>query len=449
MTLRIKTLLIIGVLIIGVIMALYVIVRIVLLGSFSGLEEQYVQENLQRAMLAISADLSALEATSGDWAAWDETYAFVEDVNEDYIVDNLGDSTFVNLRLNVMLFVHSSGQVSFGKALDLIHEVEVSVPQSLLSYVAADDVLLRHPDTDSRITGIVSLPEGPLLVASHPILTNDYAGPIRGSVVMGRYLDEAEIERFAESTHLSWKVQRLDAVQMPDDFQKAKDALSDAAPTLIQALDLQTIAGYALLEDIGGNPVLILRVDMPREIYRQGRVTTFYFVLLFLAVCLVFGSTMMLLLERQVLSRVILLDKMVSRARVRRDLSVRVPVAGRDELSNLAKDINSLLETREQSEARLQELGDNLAHQVRFLESMAIVARDATSVLDEQELLSRVVRLMSEQFNFYHTAVFLLDSTGEWAELRAASSEGGQRMLTRGYRSVSYTHLTLPTKRIV
>jgi len=53
-------------------------------------------------------------------------------------------------------------------------------------------------------------------------------------------------------------------------------------------------------------------------------------------------------------------------------------------------------------------------------------------VLNLEELLGRVAVLISERFDFYHTGIFLTDSTGEWAELQAASSEGGKRMLARG-----------------
>ena len=34
----------------------------------------------------------------------------------------------------------------------------------------------------------------------------------------------------------------------------------------------------------------------------------------------------------------------------------------------------------------------------------------------------------------YYVAVFLLDEGKEWAALRAASSEGGQRMIARNHR---------------
>jgi len=68
------------------------------------------------------------------------------------------------------------------------------------------------------------------------------------------------------------------------------------------------------------------------------------------------------------------------------------------------------------------------------LAAAAEVARDATAILDVDQLLSETVDLISERFGFYHAGVFLLDELGEYAVLKAASSAGGQRMLRRGHR---------------
>jgi len=76
-----------------------------------------------------------------------------------------------------------------------------------------------------------------------------------------------------------------------------------------------------------------------------------------------------------------------------------------------------------------------LSRRADYLEATAAVAREASGSLgDPQVLLERVALLVSERFGFYHTGVFLIDDAGEWAELRAASSEGGRRMLSREHR---------------
>jgi GAF domain-containing protein len=82
----------------------------------------------------------------------------------------------------------------------------------------------------------------------------------------------------------------------------------------------------------------------------------------------------------------------------------------------------------------LEQQVSSLERRARYQEATAAVARGVASMLDLEDLLSRTVTQVSGQLGFYHTGVFLLDSTGEWAELRAASSEGGKRMLVRRHR---------------
>jgi GAF domain-containing protein len=95
--------------------------------------------------------------------------------------------------------------------------------------------------------------------------------------------------------------------------------------------------------------------------------------------------------------------------------------------------------------AELQEQRDSLQNQVvertkdlerrtRYLEATAEVARETSSVLDLEQLLGRVVTLISDRFVLYRIGVFLLDSSGEEAVLRAASGAGGVQLLNRRFR---------------
>jgi GAF domain-containing protein len=48
--------------------------------------------------------------------------------------------------------------------------------------------------------------------------------------------------------------------------------------------------------------------------------------------------------------------------------------------------------------------------------------------------MTLVTELISEQFDVYHTGVFLLDANNEYAVLIAANSAGGKKMLERGHK---------------
>jgi GAF domain-containing protein len=67
----------------------------------------------------------------------------------------------------------------------------------------------------------------------------------------------------------------------------------------------------------------------------------------------------------------------------------------------------------------------------RQFRAVAQVMSAASNVQSLDELLPLVTRVICEQFNVYHTGIFLLDEKRENAVLRAANSEGGRKMLAR------------------
>ncbi|MCE9647571.1 MAG: GAF domain-containing protein [Chloroflexi bacterium] len=54
------------------------------------------------------------------------------------------------------------------------------------------------------------------------------------------------------------------------------------------------------------------------------------------------------------------------------------------------------------------------------------VGRTINAILDPGELLPRAAQLIEKDFDCYYTAFFLLDASGQWAELRAATGEAGR-----------------------
>jgi len=85
-------------------------------------------------------------------------------------------------------------------------------------------------------------------------------------------------------------------------------------------------------------------------------------------------------------------------------------------------------------EATRAELERIVTRQVGQLKAAAQVAREAATIRDLEELLGLTVNLISERLGFYHAGIFMLDAAREYAVLRAASSEGGMRMLARQHK---------------
>jgi len=358
-TLRTKTLVILTATLAGLLVIVYIPLRFILLESFIALEQQSIQQNVARAMNAVSDDIATLDRTTLDYAGWDDTYAFMADRNQEYL-ENYVDTTFSSNQLNLVLIVNNDGQSIFAKAFDLSTQHAIAPPERLLTF-HPDDRLLRHSDAQGSITGVIVLPEGPMLVAARPILTSSYAGPARGTLIMGRALDAAEIQHLAETTRLSLSIYSFTDPQLPDDVRSARERLVQDTSTDVRALSEQAIAGYTSIKDVYDNPALVVRVQLTRRIYQQGQTSIRYFALSLLVAGLVFGIVVVALFERAVLSRMARLEGDARHIGASGDQSARVSVQGTDELARLASGVNGMLDALERAQQDRREAEEERA----------------------------------------------------------------------------------------
>jgi PAS domain S-box-containing protein len=384
---------IVGATLMGLLGVIYLSSSTLLLAGFAQFEQQDTARNVKRAVDVLSDEIDKLSFTANDWAAWDDTYAFIEDENSDYIQTNLNDATIARLRLDMMLYIHRSGRIVFGQKFNPETGERAPVEEnteaiaSLSQYLTPNSLLVNHPEITSLVEGILQLPEGPMLIVSRPILTGEAEGPIRGTLIMGRYLSSQEIRRLEELTQLSITIQDWGAPELPEDFQEIRQSLlgetdqepalvlPDQTPIFVEAWDAQTIAGYTLVKDIYENPALLLRVELPREIYQQGQRTANFILWVVLVVGVAFLVLTLLILEKLVLSRLSQLSQNVNYIGSDRNLAVRLPVQGVDELSQLATRINEMLdaldysqEVRRESEQRYRAIIEQTSESIFLIE---------------------------------------------------------------------------------
>ena len=117
-----------------------------------------------------------------------------------------------------------------------------------------------------------------------------------------------------------------------------------------------------------------------------------------------------------------------------RNLETYVPIGGPKETVMLGQALAQMKDN-------LNELYDNLEEQIKAqkhrasqLQATAEVAREAAAEIDTTALLQRVTDLIYKHFSFYRLAIFMVDSSGEWAEIQAAKGEDTQQLLDNKYR---------------
>lgn len=420
MTLRSKILIVTSATLIGLVTVLYFVSYAILQNSFSRLEEDETREKVQRVLAALSDEVSQVNSVAGDWAPWDDAYAFVQDGNQNFIDTNLVDNTFVNLRLSLIIFVDSSGRMVYGKAFDFQNNHEIAIPQALLDQLAniRSNPLLSHSNAESSVAGIfMADSDSPILIASRPILTSNGTGPIRGTLIVGRFLDSSEIAQLARLTHLQLSVLHYDAADL---------SLSGKTPILVRAVDDKSISGYALINDVLGKPALVLAIQAARSIHQSGQTSLTLLLSSLLIAGLAFVVMTLVLWDRLALTRLTGLSRGVSAIGMSGDFSARVEITGRDELSNVGSEINRMLEALQRSTKALRESEERFRQQAAEFQRLYEISLRLNAPIEISELLRVIVEQAIELLNARTGLLNVYDSQRDEPVLSLAVSLQGE-----------------------
>lgn len=406
-----KTLGVIGLTFVALVVVLYIASRAIVLGSFSEQEDIEAKQNVKRVVGALDESLRTLEGTTRDWALWDDTYNYVKDHNQTYYDTNLSTiSTMMsNNHLNLVVFMDSSDQVVFQKVFDYNTFSDLPVPNDLGKHLYPGGTLLGHINADSSIKGLIFLAQAPMLLASEPIMRGNSQGDVAGTLIFGRFLDPEAIEHLSQVTLLGITFTTVEdgvALKQYGDLIQTPGRTRDVT---LQKLSDTTMSGLLMIDDVYGNPSLIVEVRMSREIYQRGEQTFSYYILTLIGVGVIFTVVIMAALGKLVLYRLARLRADVRKIGDTTDMSVRVNVAGNDELSDVADSINEMMcalqrarEEQRESEERYKAVVEQTNEAILLAEASTgrfIEANAAAQVLlgyDRRELLDLTISAIAQ-----------------------------------------------------
>lgn len=307
------------------------------LQNFMELEQTDVLTDVERVQKIVSNEQEHLDYIVQDWACWNDTYIFVENGSQNFIDINIQNETLATLKSNVMVFVNNSGDIVYAKSVDIYTGEERSVPEDLLRMIENGTLLCKSENDKTR--GFVLLDEGPMYVSCYPILTTNYTGPMKGTLIVGRYFDSVLLESLKEDTRSSLMIYRVDE-PMPPEFQtKLHNFSTYTDSTFVEPLNEERVAGYFELKDVLGKPAVIVRADFPRDLYSHGAKTLNYMYLLLLLTGLMTSAGVKLALDRLFISRLVGIENFVTKARSEENFSKRLPLKDNDEFYRLSREI--------------------------------------------------------------------------------------------------------------
>ena len=376
MGIRGKTSLGVGSVLMVLVATLYFGERGIIESKFEHLEERDARKDLERAQLALADRGVTMEATARDWATWDEVYAFAENGNEAFVRDNLTPTSLMLIRMQMMAVLDGSGRLVWGGALD---------PADGEKWLSAEEFQRRFGDfsyvpavgeLSGARSGVVMSGVGPMQVAYAPILTSQGEGMPMGTLVVGRLLDDEDVVELARNLKLNVTLYRANELEGLAEPAWMMESLAHGPERAIRFRNREILDAYGLVRDVKGEPALLVRVSMMRDIQREaGRTRLLVAALLAVTGMLVLLSVLALL-RKLVVEKLEKLGESVYGIARTGDFGRRLAVEGRDELAWVARDVNGLLEAVTQSRQQLTASENHLAAMLRSIGD-GVIACDA------------------------------------------------------------------------
>jgi len=384
----------------------YGIQRYIVYPNFVDLEHEEAQKNLERSVRAIKRELYHLVTLSWDWASWDDTYDFIESHYKEYIESNLGLSMFTGGELNTIYIVDNDRKVVWGEIYNLETEETMKLadfPKDVFpkAHPLISDKTGKKTLSDLRISGVFMTEQGPMLISSHPILTSNDEGPVRGSLIMGRFLNDKVVRTLVDQTEVSFKVLPIKDDSLPESTKDILKGLTPESQYLIEEKGDDHLLVYTSYPDLKGNPALLIKATIPRKITAKGYTAMRYASISIGIATLVILIVMSLLFQHTVLRPITKLTGHAVSIGKTGDLSVRLPINSQDEIGTLASEFDSMVANLEKNATELARVNTKLKKDITM-------RKQAEGALQESEEKLRTIIEHSNELFYLHDTEHVL-----------------------------------------
>ena len=369
MTLRTRASVIVSASFLALVALLLAAAVILVLGRFIALESDTARQNAKRAGDALDEVAGSLAGIASEWSQGGDAADFITGREPGLARATLTGSTFLALRLDAVVLLGPDGTVIYQRTYDRAGHHDGPAPAGLNAALAPGAPLaLRDPGASHR-EGVLVLPGGIYVVAARRVTDRLGLKPPVGTLVLMRSLDAMEIKRIADLlgeavTLVPIRNAGLSAAQV-------REAATSPRVFVVRE-GLSRIDSILPVRDVTGVISAALDVQGSRRVYREGLLSVQYLAFSLVACSLLTAALLFVLLSRMVLSPLGRLAAAV------RGIGAgggrgRLEPAGTDELSDVARSINGMLDALAASESRGAFLEERLSH-VNKLEAIGTLA---------------------------------------------------------------------------
>ncbi|MDX1694402.1 MAG: diguanylate cyclase [Ketobacteraceae bacterium] len=329
--------------------------------ELKSLQRQSDFNEMERVVRALEYQKVEVSRLAYDYGVWDDTWEYVNTRDPEYIASNFISDTFESLLLNAVLIFDRQGEVIWSGGHMATPEEDQEFPVSRLFPDGFDlaQLALELPDEKRREAVVRKeylIGEEYLLIAARvSIMPTEPEGVPRGTLVMLRAVTPDIVDLLSETTQQSFSLYLMESVGNDK-------TLAALAPQIDKLGDEEIYRdnghGYRWLRGEDGNPVALIRVSLSDAIYDNDLLDSVTVVVFIVA-------TITMLLLRVVLQRLVLNPLSDMRGHLRRiretaNYSLRLENNRGDEIGDLSRECDSLVDYVKVQEDYLRAINQDL-----------------------------------------------------------------------------------------
>jgi diguanylate cyclase len=306
------------------------VARYVLMPSFATLEHTEADVAMRRIQFALERMSSQLALSAASWGNWNDAWRFAQEHNQTFIDEQVTAAGLRQLKINLLIFTDLTGRLIASTTLDLEKDKPIDLELASRSSLAPDFPWRSNLQNGRPAQGFLRTNLGVLLLAGAPVLDGFGRGPSRGMVIMGRLISP---EHVAELGALAQADLSILPFRQSDGQSRNRLVETD-----------RSIQVYRLVDDIYGHPVLVLRVNVPREITQRGYAAVDYAFAYLLVAAVMIVVLLLIVLNRTVLGPLARVTHHAVAIGEGADLTTRLDFDGHDEIAVLAREFDRMVE---------------------------------------------------------------------------------------------------------
>lgn len=331
--------------------AVYLVSRFALLQAFGRLEADAARENIVHLQSGLQNEESHLDILAVDYGQWDQTYEFMETHDPAYLQSELSPASLKAIQVDCVALLDNSGKVVFFRNVGNWTANDGDIQRIAAFRAPASSPAKRN----GPLRETIELQGHLLMLSYQPIVTTQGGGTPRGTLVMGRELGDSVVSSLS---HWMGNQVWLEPAN-PGVVRRSGILWTDGTDLAATESDSSTL-NYAAITDFSGETSRYLVERTPRALFLEVQTETRYLWGLLMLAGAIFCGALFFFVDEVLVSRISAVGRDISKITVSGDLALRLNAAGRDELSDLARNVNSMLTAIQKAKAELMQAQESL-----------------------------------------------------------------------------------------